>query len=366
MKYANDECTIQQLLEMIENKSIDLHPAYQRNFIWSPKDQRLLIDSILKGYPLPNFFLYKKSDGKYEMLDGQQRATTIYKYYKNEIPNSQKIYLKDNHNPEKFFNYKLNVVIIENFEENKGESKEEFFYLVNKRGVQLNPAEVNHAYYHDSDFLSLVNSIMDLQNLIDLDIFTDKTKIRMNDRGLIEEIVAYLFYGITDKRNAVEELFKATISDADKENIYHRCCDVIERIHILNEDYPIKETRYKQKNDFYTLFGFVNEHLDNPNDVLRQQYKILVFISNNEYISPSNMDCIAFREYAINCVSQSNSKIAREKRLKFFNDLLCNNNPNGNDIFNEIVNYFQEEFETDIELMPCGAYMLIDINNLSY
>ena len=38
----------------------------------------------------------------------------------------------------------------------KGESKEEFFYLVNKRGIQLNPAEVNQAYHHDSDFLNLV------------------------------------------------------------------------------------------------------------------------------------------------------------------------------------------------------------------
>ena len=50
---------------------------------------------------------------------------------------------------------------------------------------------------------------MDIQQLIELDIFTDKTKLRMNDRGLIEEIVAYLFYGITEKRNAVENLFEA-------------------------------------------------------------------------------------------------------------------------------------------------------------
>ena len=46
-----------------------MRPPYQRNFIWTPKDQRLLVDSIYKGYPLPNFFILKNEDGKYEMVD---------------------------------------------------------------------------------------------------------------------------------------------------------------------------------------------------------------------------------------------------------------------------------------------------------
>lgn len=85
------------------------------------------------------------------------------------------------------------------------------FYLVNKRGVQLNPSEVNHAYYHDTDFMHLVNRMSEYQPLIDLDIFTDKTVMRMNDRSLVEELAAYLIKGITDKRNAVEELFESKI-----------------------------------------------------------------------------------------------------------------------------------------------------------
>ena len=57
MEYKNKELTIKELINLIESKSINLRPPYQRNFIWTPKDQRLLIDSIHKGYPLPNFFL---------------------------------------------------------------------------------------------------------------------------------------------------------------------------------------------------------------------------------------------------------------------------------------------------------------------
>lgn len=253
MEYKNKELTIRELISLIESKSINLRPPYQRNFIWTPKDQRLLIDSIYKGYPLPNFFILKNKDGKYEMVDGQQRATTIYKYYNNEFKDNRKKFFKE-YAPDFFLDYRLNIVEIGNFDSSKGESKEEFFYLVNKRGRIINPAEVNQAYHHDSDFLNLVYRVMDIQQLIELDIFTDKTKLRMNDRGLIEEIVAYLFYGITEKRNAVEDLFEAQISEEVINEKYSRFSLVINKMYALNDIKPIKQTRYKQKNDFYTFF----------------------------------------------------------------------------------------------------------------
>lgn len=364
MEYKNKELRIRDLISLIESKSINLRPPYQRNFIWTPKDQRLLIDSIYKGYPLPNFFILKIENGKYEMVDGQQRATTIYKYYHNEFKDNQKKFFKE-YDPEFFLDYRLNIVEIGNFDSSKGESKEEFFYLVNKRGLQLNPAEVNQAYHHDSDFLKLVYRVMDIQQLIDLDIFTDKTKLRMNDRGLIEEIVAYLFYGITEKRNAVEALFEAKLSEDVVNEKYVRFSMVINKIYDLNDIKPINQTRYKQKNDFYTLFCFINEHINEKFEVLQYQYKILTFISDNDFIAPSNEDCPPFMNYAINCVSQSNSKRAREMRLQFFEQLLCNKKENGGDVVNEIIDYLSKEYGLDkIELNPIGKYWLIDLSNL--
>ena len=367
MEYCNKEFTIKELLDLIESKSINLRPPYQRNFIWSPKDQRLLIDSIHKGYPLPNFFILKNEEGKYEMVDGQQRATTIYKYYNNEFKDSQKKFYRDyiDAESEAFLKYKLNIVEIGNFDASKGESKEEFFYLVNKRGVHLNPAEVNQAYYHDTDFLKLVNRILDNQKLIELDIFTDRTKIRMNDRGLIEELVAYLFCGITEKRSAVDNLFDAQISEEEANSKYHQFCKVLERLYVLNCITPINQTRYKQKNDFYTLFCFVNEHLDEELEIVKYQYQILSFISKHEFITPSNEYCRPFMDYAINCVSQSNSKRARELRLRFFENILCNEVEGGNETLREIAVFLCEEFEvSSINWIKKGQYNLIDLSNL--
>ena len=206
---------------------------------------------------------------------------------------------------------------------------------------------------------------MDIQQLREVDIFTDKTKLRMNDRGLIEEIVAYLFYGITEKRNAVEELFEAKISEDLANEKYERFSLVINKIYALNDIKPINQTRYKQKNDFYTLFCFINEHINEKFEVLQYQYRILTFISDNEYITPSNEDCRPFMDYAINCVSQSNSKRAREMRLQFFERLLCNKKEKGDDVLNEIIDYISKDFGVDdINFVSVGDYKLLDLANL--
>ena len=359
MRYFNIEWTIGDLVNLIESKKINLRPPYQRNFIWSSKDQRLLIDSIRKGYPLPNFFILKNADDTYEMVDGQQRAITIYKFIKNEFHDSWKQYYKD-YKENTFMDYKLNVVLLEDFNGDT-ETKEEFFYLVNKRGVQLNPSEVNHAYYHDTDFMNLVNRMSEYQPLIELDIFTDKTVMRMNDRSLIEELAAYLIKGITDKRNAVEELFESKIEPETSELQFVRFCKIINRINSIVDIKPINKTRYKQRNDFYTLFCFIDKHIDDPVYVLKEQYKILIYISDNNIISPSNDDYELFKEYAINCVSQSNSKRAREKRLSFFENILANVSTEPTQEQIQLIDFAYNELGESLSTKKYDKYLLVNL-----
>ena len=359
MKYSNLEWTIRELVDLIESKKINLRPPYQRNFIWPSKDQKLLIDSIRKGYPLPNFFILKNKDNTFEMVDGQQRAVTIYRFINNEFDDSSKQYYKD-YKGNTFMDYKLNVVLLEDF--NGGtEKKEEFFYLVNKRGVHLNPSEVNHAYYHDTDFMNLVNRMSEYQPLIDLDIFTDKTVMRMNDRSLIEELAAYLLKGITDKRSAVEALFKSAINSELSELQFTRFCNIIDRINVIQDIKPINETRYKQRNDFYTLFCFIDSHISDSISVLKEQYKILVYISNNGIISPSNDDYDLFKEYAINCVSQTNSKKAREFRLSFFEKLLANVSDEVSEEQLQLIDFAKNELGESLSLVKSNEYLLIKL-----
>lgn len=362
MKYSIKEITISQLIEWIKKDKINLHPPYQRNFIWSSKDQKLLIDSIMKGYPLPNFFIYKKKDDTYDMVDGQQRATTISKYVKGEFADSEKHFFKEV-DQNKFLSYILNVTEICDIDSTNGESLEDFYSLVNKRGVHLNPAEVNKAQYYNAPFMILINELMNLQGLSELDIFSTKTVQRMNDRSLIEELAAYLFKGnVTDKRKAVDELLEATLEETKIGQVREEFKSILDTLCVLNDIKPLKETRFKQRNDFYTLFCFIAKHKELSRNVLSGQYRFLLFIDEHEYIRPTNDDCETFKEYAYHCVTQSNSKLARITRLSILEDLLIVKNWEEKPVrLSEVCEYLECEYDIDeISYVDIEGYKVTD------
>lgn len=64
MKYRIETWTVNELLEKYNKGALDLNPSYQRRFIWSLKDQQTLIESLNKGYAIPNIFLFEKKSRK--------------------------------------------------------------------------------------------------------------------------------------------------------------------------------------------------------------------------------------------------------------------------------------------------------------
>ena len=52
-------------------------PDYQRKFVWDIKRASILIESFAIGLPVPQVFFYENSEGQLEVIDGQQRITSI-------------------------------------------------------------------------------------------------------------------------------------------------------------------------------------------------------------------------------------------------------------------------------------------------
>lgn len=69
----------------------ELNPPYQRTPVWSVRQQQLLIDSILRGYPIPPIFLKwrTRTDSSekpwYDVVDGQQRIRALQSFHANEF-----------------------------------------------------------------------------------------------------------------------------------------------------------------------------------------------------------------------------------------------------------------------------------------
>jgi len=339
MKFKIDVLTILELNKLYKDEKLDLNPPYQRNEIWSMQSKKLLIDSIQRGFPLPNFFILEKNN-KYEMVDGQQRTRTIIGYYRGFFPDKdEKIYDKETHKD--FLNYKISVTYISDL--NNSEAIEDFYARVNSTGLKLNRPELNKAKYYDTRFLHLLETLSINRDFKDLNLFAELSLARMNDIDFIGEIVSQIENGITDKKSGVDRLFEKDISNEDDKRLSDRFKKVIGIIKQLNDIYLIKNTRYKQKNDFYTLFGFVNDNLNLSINTLKYFYIVLVLI--DEAISPSNDECESLREYARHCVTQSNSKNAREERLKFYSELFLNNKNHPNSTQLDILKYFDIEKE---------------------
>ncbi|AQX74569.1 hypothetical protein B1772_03495 [Dehalococcoides mccartyi] len=77
---------IPNILQMVKDHEIlDLSPSYQRRMRWTEAKKSHLIESLLMNVPIPPIFLYEKEFAKYEVMDGQQRLSTIKTFYENEF-----------------------------------------------------------------------------------------------------------------------------------------------------------------------------------------------------------------------------------------------------------------------------------------
>ena len=77
--------TVKELYNEVRDGNIISDIELQREIIYSDDKQRLVIDSIVRDYPLPAFYLWKNEDGKLEVLDGKQRIHAITRFYENDL-----------------------------------------------------------------------------------------------------------------------------------------------------------------------------------------------------------------------------------------------------------------------------------------
>lgn len=129
---------------------LTIQPEYQRNYIYADgKKDVAVIQSILKGYPLGLIYFNKVADDKFEVLDGQQRITSIGRYV------TGKFAVKDQNDLEQYFsglpqelqNKILNTeLLIYECQGSESEIKE-WFKTINIAGVPLNDQELLNAVY---------------------------------------------------------------------------------------------------------------------------------------------------------------------------------------------------------------------------
>jgi len=131
---------------------LTIQPEYQRNYIYASdngKREIAVIDSVLKGYPIGLIYFNKVDNDKFEVLDGQQRITSLGRFVTGKFA-----ILDENGHPQYFSGLAANrreeilktKLLIYECEGTETEIKE-WFKTINIVGVPLNDQELLNAVY---------------------------------------------------------------------------------------------------------------------------------------------------------------------------------------------------------------------------
>ncbi|MFJ4710637.1 DUF262 domain-containing protein [Streptomyces sp. NPDC088785] len=71
---------INEALSMYENSDLEIHPEFQRIFRWGIQQQSRLIESVFLGIPIPPIFVAARKDGVWDVVDGVQRLSTLFRF----------------------------------------------------------------------------------------------------------------------------------------------------------------------------------------------------------------------------------------------------------------------------------------------
>ncbi|MGZ0079747.1 DUF262 domain-containing protein [Methylomonas sp. BW4-1] len=225
LKMETKYLSIFQALRKIEKNEIILNPDFQRAFVWDVTKQSRLVESILIRIPLPAFYIDATDQVSWNVVDGLQRLTTMYKYCRKqdfaliglqflteleglkfeELPPQYRILIEDD-TPLLFYNLMPGTPV---------QAKYTIFSRVNTGGMQLTPQEIRHA-------LSQGKSTKLLQRLAVGNDFRSATdgvveSVRMSDRELILRSLAFMSLGVDAYKN-FNELDKFLLHAMDKFN----------------------------------------------------------------------------------------------------------------------------------------------------
>lgn len=268
--YSRD-WTIATFYDQIEQGNIDLNPGFQRRNAWDDPKRSKLIESIIKGYPVPEIVLAEdtKNRGSFVVIDGKQRLLTIagfmnhekYKYWSTpivkelRIANTTRNYAYEDiiGNPalkRAFENASLRCTIITNY--SSDDVLYDIFYRLNSGSSPLSSQELRQALNKGpySDFLvDVTNEDSALRKVMNL----KSSDRRLRDMEVILRIMAFLrfandYHG--NLRSFLDNMMKRfNIEYVESPDNIHHLYDVIMRtINNLKNvfgDYSLVGRRYK-------------------------------------------------------------------------------------------------------------------------
>lgn len=152
-----NDWTVATLRDKYERGQIHLQPPYQRQYVWDLKPElpSRLIESLLLQIPIPPLYFVRLETGKSEVVDGQQRLTTLIRFVKNEFPlqklqklsslNSKRFCELSEQEQEKILDAPIRSIVIDSG--TNLDLRYEIFERLNRGAMALNEQEIRNCVY---------------------------------------------------------------------------------------------------------------------------------------------------------------------------------------------------------------------------
>lgn len=262
-----------------ESSELLLRPAFQRNLVWNDEQKSFLVDSILRGLPVPELYVQMdtSADGneRLTVVDGQQRISTCLSFTDDRLRlgNSEdldprwqgKLFseLEDDFKA-KFLGFKF---IVRELPATATDAVlREIFRRLNRTVEALVAQELRHAAY-TGPFIQLVERGGAAAALNDLGVFTPQDyKRRRNDEFIAEVLMVIDAKAFPNKKEGLEELFstfeRRGIPAERLSEMTRRFGRSLSFVDLFSGQ--LRKTRFRNKSDCYSLLIFLArnaEHL---------------------------------------------------------------------------------------------------------
>ncbi|MDD3179242.1 MAG: DUF262 domain-containing protein [Opitutaceae bacterium] len=261
--------TIKDLENLYEDSLLNLEPGFQRQSVWSERDRAKLIDSILRNYPLPAIFLYRREhDGQYiyDVIDGKQRLESILMFMglmrgrywlKTQLPGHDEIEWIDWRRLCKrrlqhlITGYRIPAIEVD------GDISDiiDVFVRINSTGKALTPQEKRHAKYYNSHFLKEADRLARRYEwyFTDMGILSAGQISRMKHVELMCELMVSIHQGdVINKKSALDRIMKT--DSFNMRDISKASSKTVTALNRVRKMFPkLYTTRLCQLTDFYTL-----------------------------------------------------------------------------------------------------------------
>lgn len=278
------------------NGALLLNPNFQRRSVWKKGAKSYLLDTIIRGLPVPIIFLRErrsdisKLEPIREVVDGQQRLRTLISfiapnYLKDFKPDKDDFKISKTHNKplsnkrfidldpiiqQQILDYQFSVHILPASTDDR--EVLQIFGRMNSTGMKLNDQELRNAEFFGEFKTSVYETALQFLNFWRTwKIFTDDNISRMTEVEMTSELYILMLTGVTSKSQKTIDNFYKQYDETfnEREIIEYRFDAVMNELNKLGDFLP--HSIFQKSTLFYILFASIYDLIFGINSELRKK-----------------------------------------------------------------------------------------------